>query len=81
MESKPIVLPIITVQHDILSVFSDVDSGLPPEDVWVSVYKDGEPSVHGKVRVFLDEVDRSLLRLESHNGIKFNKTNRVSDCP
>jgi proteasomal ATPase-associated factor 1 len=54
----PITLPVVTVQHDMLDVISDVDSGAAAmEDVWVSCYKAGEPSIHGKVRVSLDEAD------------------------
>ncbi|KAI5116712.1 hypothetical protein M0805_003224 [Coniferiporia weirii] len=52
----PIVLPIVSTQHDFQSVIADVYDGIiPEEDVWVSCYKTGEPSVHGKVRISLGE--------------------------
>lgn len=79
--SSPIVLPIVNIQHDFLSVISDVDSGIvPAEDIWVSCYKSGEPSVHGKVRVSLDEVDRSVVKLDARDGVEFRRGSEVRDA-
>ncbi|CAG8698219.1 16397_t:CDS:2, partial [Acaulospora colombiana] len=44
----------ITVQHDISTVLEDVRDGVVDsgwEDVWVSCYKEGHTSVHGKLRI------------------------------
>lgn len=74
----PIVLPIVNIQHDFTSVISDVDSGIvPTEDIWVSCYKTGEPSVHGKVRISLDEVDRSVVKMVARNGVEFRRESKV----
>jgi proteasomal ATPase-associated factor 1 len=59
-------------------VISDVDSGLVAvEDIWVSCYKTDEPSVHGKVRLSLDEDDRSLIRLDAREGVEMTRTIKV----
>jgi proteasomal ATPase-associated factor 1 len=74
----PTILPVITVQHDLLDVISDVDSGLVAfEDVWVSCYKTDEPSVHGKVRISLDDNDRSIVRLDAREGVEMKRTAEV----
>ncbi|PCH39929.1 WD40 repeat-like protein [Wolfiporia cocos MD-104 SS10] len=66
----PIILPVATIQHDFLSVVSDVRDGLVPEDkFWLSCYKDGEPSVHAKVVATLDDIDRDLVRFEGVDGV------------
>lgn len=52
MAASPIILPIVTIQPDFLTVVADIQEGtVPEEDFWVSCYKTGETSVHGKVRV------------------------------
>lgn len=79
MNVDPIVLPIATVQPDFLSVISDVREGFAPEDTfWLSCYKSGETSVHGKVYATLDDVDRSLVRLEGRDGVQMKHSNEVS---
>ncbi|KAI0073664.1 WD40 repeat-like protein [Panus rudis PR-1116 ss-1] len=72
-DSTPcITVPISTVQPDFQSVISDVRVGAVPEDAfWVSFYKSGEPSVHGKVHLTLDENDRSLVVFEGKDGVQF----------
>jgi hypothetical protein len=43
-------LPYINVQHDYVQVIQDVSQSIvKSEDFWISGYKDGEESVHGKV--------------------------------
>jgi hypothetical protein len=75
---SPITLPVVTVQHDMLDVVSDVDSGLVAyEDIWVSCYKTDEPSVHGKVRLSLDDEDRSLVRLDAREGVEMTRAVEV----
>ena len=67
--SSPIVLPIVTIQPDFRTVVSEVHSGLlPSETIWVSCYKTECPSVHAKVDVALDEVDRDAVVLEAREG-------------
>lgn len=67
--SDPIVLPIASIQHDFLSVVSDVDNGLvESEDIWLSCYKADAPSVHGKVRVTLGEPSRKV-ELQPSDGV------------
>ncbi|KAF9442568.1 WD40 repeat-like protein [Macrolepiota fuliginosa MF-IS2] len=75
-----ISLPVVTVQRDFNDVVRDVDEGVVPVDTfWVSCYKSGESSVHAKVDVELDEVDRNLLRFRSKEGdVDFVKSDSVS---
>jgi len=84
MSSEPFILPIATVQPDFLAVISDVREGLVPDDkFWLSCYKTGEPSVHGKVHITLDEVDRNLVHLDGRHGVQIDHNNEVSRmrCP
>lgn len=74
----PTVLPIGTVQNDFETVISDVQEGLVPEETfWFSTYKTGEPSVHGKVHITLDEVDRNLILVEGRGGVEFQRKGQV----
>ncbi|KZT63658.1 WD40 repeat-like protein [Daedalea quercina L-15889] len=71
MDSEPLVLPICTVQPDFLSVIADIRGGLVPEETfWLSCYKSGEPSVHGKVYATLDEVNRDSVRYDGRDGVQ-----------
>lgn len=80
MSDKPIVLPIATVQADFRSIIDDVFSGLVHEDkFWLSCYKTGEQSVHGKVHLSLNERDRNLVDYLGKNGVNFAKKG-VSPC-
>ncbi len=73
-----ITLPIATVQPDFENVISDVREGRIPEDsFWLSSYKMGEPSVHGRVEVALDEVDRTLVLFTGVNGVEFRSKGDV----
>jgi proteasomal ATPase-associated factor 1 len=79
--SQPMILPVANIQHDFLDVIADVNEGrVASEDIWISCYlKNGEPSsVHSKARVSLDEVDRSLVRLETLGGVGLRRENRAS---
>ncbi|KAI0766944.1 WD40 repeat-like protein [Trametes elegans] len=70
--AKPILLPICTVQHDFQDIVKDVSDGVVPEDsFWVSCYKQGEPSVHGKSTAALDEHDRNLVLYKGRDGVQF----------
>lgn len=73
MSQPPIVLPISTVQPDFESIITDVEDGMVPEDsFWVSCYKTGENSVHGKVRLTLNEHDRNVVDYEGQDGVQFS---------
>jgi len=62
MENLPLHLPVVTIQPSFTEVIQEVNDGIiPSEKFWVSCYKNSEPSVHAKVNVQLDEVDRNLL--------------------
>ncbi|THH03629.1 hypothetical protein EW145_g6130 [Phellinidium pouzarii] len=75
-----ITLPIVSLQHDFQTVISDVQDGVvPEEDIWMSCYKTGEPSVHGKVRVSLGEKGEGGSRkveLKSRDGVLLEKATR-----
>lgn len=65
----PLTLPVITIDPTFASVIQDVDSGIIPSDqFWISCYKTSQPSVHTKVHVELDEVDRNLVHLKPLDG-------------
>ena len=74
-----IVLPIVTVQTDFETIVNDVFSGFVPEDnFWLSCYKTGETSVHGKVRLALNEQDRNRVDYHGTGGVQFDKETGVS---
>ena len=67
--ATPTALPITTIQPDFLAVLADVHAGaVPSEAIWVSCYKTGAPSVHGKITAALDEVDRDAVRFDVKEG-------------
>jgi hypothetical protein len=73
MSQPPIVLPISTVQTDFESLITDVRDGIVPEETfWVSCYKTGEDSVHGKARVVLSERNREIVEYEGQKGVQFH---------
>lgn len=64
-----VLLPIVTIQPDFTTVISEVQAGLiPSESIWVSCYRSSCPSVHAKVNVVLDEVDRDAIVMEPKEG-------------
>ncbi len=69
-KSKPsIILPVTTIQPTFSEVIADVHSGaIPSEDIWISCYKKASPSVHGKVSVVLDDIDRDLVQFRTKEG-------------
>ncbi|KAL5483610.1 hypothetical protein ACEPAI_8842 [Sanghuangporus weigelae] len=83
------ILPIANIQHDFQNVISDVRDGtVVAEDIWLSCYKTGSQSVHGKVRVGLGErrgeqsgtrtvelVDRDGVHLE-----RGDRGNYIASC-
>ncbi|KAI0366998.1 WD40 repeat-like protein [Pilatotrama ljubarskyi] len=72
MNAQATVLPICTLQHDFQAVVKDVLEGVVPEDsFWVSCYKYGEPSVHGKATATLDEHNRDLVVYQGRDGVEF----------
>lgn len=80
MSESVIALPIATVQPDFEAIVHDVFSGLVPEEkFWLSCYKTGEESVHGKVHLALNESDRNLLDFGGQGGITFEKGSDVSE--
>ena len=80
MAAQPTVLPICTIQHDFQTgIIKDVLEGVVPEDkFWVSCYKSGEPSVHGKVSITLDDLNRDLVHFEARDGVEFKDYGKVS---
>ncbi|KAI0266405.1 WD40-repeat-containing domain protein [Gloeopeniophorella convolvens] len=71
------VLPSATIQDDFSTVFSEVHAGLVPSDnVWLSCYKDGEPSVHGKITAKLHEQDRDRVELVGSGGVELTRASQ-----
>ena len=76
---SPVTLPAATIQDDFTTVFSEVHAGIiPSENVWLSCYKDGEPSVHGKIAVSLHEKDRDRVELVGTGGVELTRRSQVS---
>ncbi|KAF4569697.1 hypothetical protein EYR40_008677 [Pleurotus pulmonarius] len=76
-ESRPRILPITTIHPEFSSIIAETRSGVIPGDTfWVSCYKSGEPSVHGKVKVELDESDptREKVSFVGLDGVEMNET-------
>lgn len=75
----PVILPTTTVQPDFETVINEVRDGvIPGEAFWISCYKTGEPSVHGKIFASLDEKDRDLVLFEEKGGVEFRRAGTVS---
>lgn len=76
---SPVTLPTATIQDDFTTVLSEVHAGvIPSENVWLSCYKHGEPSVHGKIAVSLHEKDRDRVELVGTGGVELTRTSQVS---
>ncbi len=74
-----VTLPTATIQDDFTTVLSEVHAGtIPSENIWLSCYKDGEPSVHGKISVSLHEQDRDRVELVGTGGVELTRTSQVS---
>ncbi|KAJ6606014.1 WD40-repeat-containing domain protein [Mycena vulgaris] len=75
--SGPSKLPVVTIQPTFLEVIEEVRSGIVPSDTfWLSCYKPAEPSIHTKVRVTLDEVNRDVIHLEPSGGIEITDSGK-----
>ncbi|KAI9441310.1 WD40 repeat-like protein, partial [Lactarius indigo] len=73
----PVTLPTATIQDDFATVLSEVHGGIiPSESIWLSCYKDGEPSVHGKVAISLHEQDRDRIELTGVGGVELTRTSQ-----
>lgn len=60
-----IILPAVSIQPSFPEVIQEVQDGVIPFDkFWVSCYKNSETSIHAKVFVELDDVDRNLVLLK-----------------
>jgi proteasomal ATPase-associated factor 1 len=67
--NSPMILPVITIDPTFPTVIQDVDNGIvPSETFWMSCYRASQPSVHAKIQVELDEVDRTLVHLKRREG-------------
>ncbi|KAI0254497.1 WD40-repeat-containing domain protein [Lactifluus subvellereus] len=74
---SPVTLPAATIQDDFTTVLSEVHAGLvPSENIWLSCYKDGEPSIHGKIAVSLHERDRDRVELVGTGGVELTRTSQ-----
>jgi hypothetical protein len=74
-----VTLPTATIQDDFTTVLSEVHAGIiPSEDIWLSCYKDGEPSIHGKISVSLHEQDRDRVELVGRGGVELTRASQVS---
>lgn len=75
---KTVILPIATVQHTLPSIASEIYNALiPSEHVWLSCYKQGEPSVHGKIKLSLDEADRQKVNFEGKESVSLQRIDEV----
>lgn len=77
---QTIILPQITVQHDISLVIDDVRDGVVGnewEDIWVSCYHEGRPSVHGKVRISRSNDNPHGVAFEARSGVEWLGTSTV----
>lgn len=75
-ESRPQIFPISTIHPEFATIIAETRSGVIPGDTfWVSCYKSGEPSVHGKVKVELDENDaaREKVSFAGQGGVEMRE--------
>ena len=67
--TPPTILPYVALQPDFANVIADVRDGtIASEDIYLSGYKAGSPSIHGKVNVYKEDDSREL-QLESREGV------------
>jgi hypothetical protein len=79
MPSSTVTLPTATIQDDFTTVLSEVHAGIiPSENIWLSCYKDGEPSTHGKIYVSLHEQHRDRVELVGRGGVELTRKSQVS---
>lgn len=75
----PVTLPTATIQDDFTTVLSEVHAGITPsENIWLSCYKDGESSIHGKISASLHEQDRDRVELVGRGGVELTRKSQVS---
>ncbi|KAF7313182.1 WD40 repeat-like protein [Mycena kentingensis (nom. inval.)] len=73
--STPTNLPILALQPTFPEVVADVLNGVvADESFWLSCYTEAPTGLHAKVRVSLDETDRSLVRLDANEGFQVKGT-------
>ncbi|OCF35319.1 hypothetical protein I317_07045 [Kwoniella heveanensis CBS 569] len=72
-------LAYVDVQHDAMAVFDDVEQGIVPgEDIFISAYKKGETSVHGKVKVLSHEgPGNDKTDLFPRDGVQFDRISKT----
>ncbi|KAG8878841.1 hypothetical protein FRB97_002168 [Tulasnella sp. 331] len=74
---SPISLAQVTIQSDVQEVIADVkEGGSVSEDIWISCYLKGEPSVHGKASVILDD-DGSTIMMEGRDGVYIKASSTI----
>ncbi|KAG8959358.1 hypothetical protein FRC03_008088 [Tulasnella sp. 419] len=66
-------LPQVTLQHDIQTVIDDVRQGITSEgeDVWISCYLNGRPSVHGKAKI--SPASEGEVSIEGREGVQLRR--------
>ncbi|KAG8924494.1 hypothetical protein FRC02_010398 [Tulasnella sp. 418] len=66
-------LPQVTLQHDIQTVIDDVRQGITSEgeDVWISCYLNGRPSVHGKAKI--SPASEGEVSIEGREGVQLKR--------
>ncbi|KAJ7612085.1 WD40 repeat-like protein [Roridomyces roridus] len=75
--SAPTKLPVVTVQPTFLQVIREVRDGIVPSDTfWISCYNHPAPSIHSKVRVTLDDVNRDAVHFEPSAGVEIKDIGR-----
>ncbi|WVF72382.1 hypothetical protein IAT40_007197 [Kwoniella sp. CBS 6097] len=71
-------LAYIDIQHDAMAVFDDVEQGtVAGEDIFISAYKKGENSVHGKVRVVPADGPGGGTDLLPRDGVGFERISKT----
>ncbi|KAM0751849.1 WD40 repeat-like protein [Meredithblackwellia eburnea MCA 4105] len=71
-------LPRITVQETLPLVIQEINDGThSAEDVWVSVYKEGMNSVHGRVRITANEEGEGV-GFDPRDGVSFQPSDSSS---
>ncbi|KAJ7071782.1 WD40-repeat-containing domain protein [Mycena belliarum] len=73
--SGPSKLPVVTIQPTFIEVIEEVRAGLVPSDkFWLSCDNHSEHSIHSKVRVTLDEVNRNTVQFEPSGEVEITES-------
>ena len=79
MSASLVVLPQVTIQADVHEVIDEVRQGITLVDnIWISAYREGATSVHGKAEISLEGDSRDKVLMVGRDGVHAKAVDNVS---